>query len=485
MAIYGTIFYGGGGFYGPSSIDVPLDLKFYRTNTDGRYVFHWGFRPEYITPGLALADFDLQLDSVNTFDSPDLVTYDSTTAVMFQNGDVRKGFEVNVDPREEKVERTWWARVRSKIGFTTSDWSFSMPFVIPQKWEQETTENLVEHLPDFHVYNKEDLRKAVPDRKTLLYTVMNMYGKEFDQTRLENLLTTTNNFIDLCRDEQLYQNFAIFFNYVKPQLQEYVEYRECIRALMLGSLVGSTIEALQMTIRCFTGVDPDIRLVRELNDFFLSTIHESPLETPDGIRTEFSVSQQYTTGTMIVLKNGIVLTSGVDYVEDESIPGFVMSVAPLMGDELLVFYDIGEVGDPIPLVFDIADTITLTGTATFTANSTAVTGVGTLFTSELTVGDEITDAQGLVLGIVSSITDDLNLVLAQPWVGSTNSGAIKRLQYTTSQIPPSTLWDRATLAHGIIIHVNNPGQFILPEEVIKAVVSPLIPAHVKYFWEFE
>jgi hypothetical protein len=339
-------------------------------------------------------------------------------------------------------------------------------------------------LPDFHVYNKGDLRLPVADRKTKLYTVMNMYGREFDQNKLENFLTTTNNYLDLCRDEQLFQNFGNYFSYQKPTSQEAVEYRECLRSLVLGSLVGSTVSAVQSVIRCFTGIDPEIVLIRTLNDFFLSTIHETPTPTPDGFTTTFFVTYVFTAGSLIVLKNGIVQTSGVDYTENQSLPGFQMTVAPAPGDSLLVFYNIGAVNDPIPLVFDIADTTPLTGTVTFTNGSAIVTGAGTLFTSELIPGDEITDSQGLYLGVVSTIANDLSLTLAQAWIGSTNTGSAKKLNYTTSQIPPSTLWDRASLAHGVIIRILNPGLFTLDQELIEVLVKPLLPSHVKVFFEF-
>ncbi len=55
----------------------------------------------------------------------------------------------------------------------------------------------------------------------------------------------------------------------------------------------------------------------------------------------------------------------------------------------------------------------LTGTVTFTANSTAVTGSGTAFTTELRVGYYISPTSGTVWYRVAKITDDTNLVLAE------------------------------------------------------------------------
>lgn len=66
----------------------------------------------------------------------------------------------------------------------------------------------------------------------------------------------------------------------------------------------------------------------------------------------------------------------------------------------------------------------LTGTITMTNGSTAVTGSGTAFTTELAVGDYIyVDAQKTQLGKVASITNNTALVLTANYGGTTASGA--------------------------------------------------------------
>ena len=64
----------------------------------------------------------------------------------------------------------------------------------------------------------------------------------------------------------------------------------------------------------------------------------------------------------------------------------------------------------------------LTGTITVTQNSTAVTGNGTLFESELEIGDiiRIREAWGTIE--VATITDDTNLILDSNFTGTTQSG---------------------------------------------------------------
>lgn len=479
----GGFFYAGGSFYGGTEQDVPLDFRFYRTNVEGRYVFHWGFRFDFITPLLSSMTYELQIASDPLF-TEDLSTYDNLTAISYQNGNVRKGFAIDVAPRLDKIEQTWYARVRTVLGFAVSDWSDTLPFVIPQRFEVEESENIVNNLPDFHVYGKEDLLKAVADRNSNLYTVANMYGKELDSTLIENFLTTTNNFIGLCRDEQLFDNFGTFFGYIKPQNQQFVEYRMCLLNLILASLVGGTNDAVERIVRSFTGVNPNLQFISTRQDFFLDTILEVPVGAVDGSNTTYQISSDFITGSIVVLQNGLVLTSGVDFTENHSIPGFVMTVPPAPLDTLDVLFRIGLPGDPAPLVFDINDTSPLTGTFTFMNNNSTVMGSGTLFLSELVSGDAITDSEGLILGVVDNVTTNTLLTLTGPWLGTSGSGTGKKLNYSESQVPPSILWDKGTLAFGLNIQVLNPGLFNLNRSLIEMLVKLILPSHIRVFFEY-
>lgn len=52
-------------------------------------------------------------------------------------------------------------------------------------------------------------------------------------------------------------------------------------------------------------------------------------------------------------------------------------------------------------------------------------------------------------------------------------------------VPPPILWDKGTLAAGVIIHVLNPAHFALNQELIRSLVTPLLPAHVKVYFVFD
>lgn len=77
--------------------------------------------------------------------------------------------------------------------------------------------------------------------------------------------------------------------------------------------------------------------------------------------------------------------------------------------------------------------VTKTGTITTNTSTDAVTGVGTKFTEELSVGDTIADdATDTAIGVVLSITDDLNLVLAAN-AASTHAGVAYSAQFSQPQ----------------------------------------------------
>jgi hypothetical protein len=449
--------------------------------------------------------------------------------ITFQNGNVVKGFAVPVEARQQNVMQTWYAQVRTHTPSYISSWSAPLTWTIPQAVQQYYAEALMESLPDSHVYGKGDLLKPVNQRNSNLYLVENMYGNQFDQVYYTNFLTQTDNYIDLCVDEDLYQNFGIFFNFPKPTSMQYVDYRWILINLIKASLVGSTNEAIILTVQAFTGVPPIITNIRDDNDFFLITVQDPPVVATSG-QTVFDTSRPFVDSTFVLEQlSTISVTSTVGFVVGPasdstlllaSMPSSFMIVSILSGTELLISplsnisngdtivqgvatttitshvvgglvsssnyttdgvrgtwtmnspqtagtvfqatFNIEGSNYPSPLVFDSLEGATaLTGLVTFTNGSTAVSGFGTTFTTQLLVGQEITDPTGVFLGTVGTIIDNTHLTLTDPWLGPTEVCTAYVLQYTDSQVPPPILWDKSTLAFGVLITILNPGEFAL------------------------
>lgn len=454
---------GSGAFFSGINIasGIPQDLSFYRTTQDDIYTFHWGFLPAFISPSLFLADFDLQLDTTPLFNSINLVTFTKLDVITYQNGNVRKGYTVPVASRIDNIVQTWYARVRTHSGSFVSAYSDTLIWTIPQKVQQQYAENLMISLSDKHVYGKEDLLKPVSQRNSNLYLVENMYGQQFDAVYYENFLTQSDNFIDLCRDEFLQQNFGVLFNFPKPNSLQFVDYRWILKNMILASLVGSTNEAIILSVQSQTGVPPEITNIRDLNDFFLITIQDDQI-VPSGPQTIFNTSEPYIDSTLVVedLTTELRLIPNVDYTTDGAQGTWTMT-SPT-SDTLQATFDVGDPNDPFPIIFDDQSGLTtLTGLITFTNTSINVVGVGTLFLTELAIGEQITDSNGIYIGTIDEIADDTHLQLVDVWHGPTEVTTGYLLQYTDIQLPPPILWDRSTLKAGVLITVFNPGEFIL------------------------
>jgi len=542
---YGAgLFYGAGNFYGPSDINVPVNLSFYRTSIDGVYVFYWGFSPVLISPALFTFDYELQLDTSPSFDSPNLVDFrsgvandttqsipfyvtgiiDSTHLVVnstagmvngdtlsqganittitsitnstnlvvgstvgwmasqvitYQNGNVMKGYAVPVAARIDGVVQTWYARVRIVDGVTFGPWSETLTWTIPEKVQQEYAEKLMESLPDYHVYGKGDLLKPVSQRNTNLWVVENMYGNQLDQVYYATYLTQTDNYIDLCVDEDLYQNFGVFFNFPKPNNMQYVDYRWILKNLILASLVGGTNEAVILTVQAFTGVPPTITSVSRINNFILTTTQDAPI-IPSGPQTVFHTSTSFVAGTLTVqdLTTGLIVPSG-SYTTNP-IQGTWTMLIPTT-DTLQAIFDTGA---PIKVFDALQGATTLTGTVTFTNGSATVTGSGTLFLTELMVGQQITDPNGIYLGTIEAIASNISLTLVKVWAGPTETVTAYRLQYTDIQLPVPILWNASTLAWGVLITIFDPGHFAIPLlPTIESLVNQLVPANVKTYYD--
>lgn len=91
MGLYDTFLYGSGEFYGGSGDDTPVNLDFYRTDTDSLYVFHWLFNQAFYTPTLHNYDYQLQLDTDPNFTAPIIHETITEPASIVASGYSRSG----------------------------------------------------------------------------------------------------------------------------------------------------------------------------------------------------------------------------------------------------------------------------------------------------------------------------------------------------------------------------------------------------------
>lgn len=484
------------GYYGLFADDLlkPLDVQFYRTTVDNNYVFHWILPEQAYVPGLKKLIYELQIDTVDTFNSTDLQTFGlniqstllvsdtqadvfssatvgstalsmvantfvgkvveitsgtgigqlrrilsntSTTLTVefdwstdpdgssefrvyesnvanFQNGNVAKGYQVVVPSRTANPDQGYFARVRTlATTVPASEYSAVIQFSLLGRFDLVAAENMVNNLPDYHVYNKDVIKLPEAQRNTLVWKLMLMYGKEFDRGTLLKELVKTDNYLTLTRDELLFYNFGTYFDFIKPTDMQYVDYRRCLQQLVDASMEGSTEEALIDVIQSLTGVGPTIDTIRDILDFFLVTIRERFACTGSTNTYILTESASFITSSLMVVRQGattdVLLTPQVDFFPDESLPGFTTIISYPSGNTLTAFYDIDSPG---PAVFDSNDI------------------------------------------------------------------------YAESAGFPPTCWDRRTAAFGLRVAVNNPAEFTLDTGLLERLARLILPAHVKVLFTY-
>lgn len=434
-------------------------------------------------------------NTINTFtlttnwfvvpDSTSVYSVFQSNVLNFQNGNVAKGFEVVVPNRHLNPQGTFYARVRTLLQTSPlTNFSSTLTFQLLNAVDVSTADALITSLPDYHIYNQDVAKLPLSQRVTLLWKVMFMYGTQFDNSFLVKELTRLDNYLLLTRDENLFDNWGTFFSFPKPNNMVFVDYRVALLSLVAAALEGSTIDAITQVVEDFYGVSPLIQPIRDIADFFLTTIQE--VFPAPGTTNIYRLVQNasFVPNTMQIFRDGptthTLLTSGVDFFPSERLPGFSTLITDPSGNTLTVFYDISE---PEPLIFDPADVgLLLTGVMGLTHGNNHVFGIGSSFFTQLTPGNQIGDGQ--VWGTVQAISSNVELTLTSPWQGNTELVDLIRLKYTDQQIPPNTIWDKNTQAFGVLVTVNNPGQFNIDQNTIEFLIKQILPAHVKLFIEF-
>lgn len=113
---------------------------------------------------------------------------------------------------------------------------------------------------------------------------------------------------------------------------------------------------------------------------------------------------------------------------------------------------IATTSSPIHFVTSFPN-VALTGTVTTTTGSNALTGVGTTFKSQLTVGTWIGNTSGNTVGIIQSITDNGNAVLT--------ANALVAITGATARYNP----------YGVPYSVANANSAIIPSNTVERSIT--------------
>jgi len=475
MSNFYSDFYYSDDYYDGLAIDVPLDLDYYRTDNDGIYVFHWTFNPQYITPVLATLDFELQLDTVSTFDSPNFKSFLKTTAILYQNGNVVKGYTVPVYTRVEDDVITFYARVRVKDGVNYSNFSDILTAETIQNVVRSTEDRLLTALPDGNVYPIDEVNLPLNQRTSNISKIYQDYSLEFDREFLEKENTIWDRSLRFIRDERIYDVFGFRFGFPKPSTMQFVDYRYCLRHVQNAVFIGSTYGAVKEVGKGFTGINPIIVPFDQLTNF---------------------ITAKVTTVTTIIPGSSpfvVTLTSSPKNVP--SIPGFTYvgdpndtptPPAPTAGQ--FTFNHLTNV-----LTFNSADAGTSI-TISFSNSSDIYTYLVSPTTQSVVIPGspfQVT-LSGLPIDIPKIIgftfTNDiptLNQFNVDFNTGvltfnSGNAGNSISIVYTPSVPEPPVVFSRQESGFAVEVILQNPGGFSIDLSSVQFLMSQVMPANVRF-----
>jgi len=196
--------------------------------------------------------------------------YDPITYINFQNGNVVKAFEVDFNDRVVKKDRTIKFKTRVIGPSFETNWSDYNSLFIPRDYSLEVNEGLFNNLPDENVYPK-DLLKVDPSlRNHNVYNILGAYSSEFDGVYYQNDRTADDYFTDACQDVNFEKNRASYFDIIKPTTMQWSDFRHVVKQMGVAALNGSTSSAIKRMANAFTGVDPNILLVRDYDWWLLN-----------------------------------------------------------------------------------------------------------------------------------------------------------------------------------------------------------------------
>ena len=286
-----------------------------------------------------------------------------------------------VDLEEETVAegRIWYWKVKiiypfeSDPEFTGGNPATPVPlesnftevqtFTLEKDYVDEIATFLMDILPDENVYNKEILYIDKEERDTVTWSIMSIYAEEFARSVIESGRIKNNNYLEELRENAVYDNFGVFFALQKTSAQQWVEYREMIRAFVRAALNGSTFLAIKESLRVLTGANPKIRSLKTdpgwLLDFDILVKATDDPDDPDYIDnipspTILFINDEYAWGVVITIMNPFNITLDEAFIRDvilSFIPAHVKIYIRYLSDLQAIFdfgrFDFGRFDDSL------------------------------------------------------------------------------------------------------------------------------------------
>lgn len=245
-----------------SSVKSPQNLRIYQGESERIKVFHFTLQfDSHATP--SLYDYELQIDSIASFDSINLKTYFQNDVLEFQNGDVVKGYEIELSKRQLDKELNYYCRVRINGGGFKSAWTSPVEFSINQNYSKTLADKYFEELADDNIYPKSV-------KSTNAYYLLRSFGKEEDLQWYELDKLRRNILLRESQDSTIYDYFGYLVGYKRPLNTTAVEYKERVIQLWDKFInYPATVYGLEEIIKMWTVETPLIYPLVDQQDWVL------------------------------------------------------------------------------------------------------------------------------------------------------------------------------------------------------------------------
>lgn len=252
---------------------APSDLYLFKPDRN-TFCVSWRNNPAD-TEVLADFEFEIQSDSVNTFDSVNLKSYYTTdTSLNYQRGNFFHG--LILDDISSLEDFTLYFRVRI-VGTYTSAWSDSDTWTtLKVNWYADT--NLaIGLLSDANIYKKEGVSN--------FKKIIEMYMRELQEFKKESALIKRYSGFQNAQDSDLYDLMGVLLEYNRDNNSTFTEYRRELMELWQAYLLGGTETAIKKFVKAILGKDPEIQLHKDRFGWIVHGSQRSPFVVPQPIPT--------------------------------------------------------------------------------------------------------------------------------------------------------------------------------------------------------
>lgn len=231
---------------------APTNVMVYKP-TRNTYSIGWQVSP-IVGDTLSLFDCEVQVDTVNTFDSINLKTYTKDNPkVSYQNGNFFKAFVFN--DISSLQDFTYYFRVRINSTLYSSPWSSVTSFDITKVLWKDTAQLMLDLMPRTMAYTTDGLLNY--------YKLLEAYSREIQEVRKETIQIGNNVNFYKTQDSDLYDTLGSLLESIRNSNSPFIEYRYELLELWRAFQEAGTASGVLRFIKSIFGLDATISLVRD------------------------------------------------------------------------------------------------------------------------------------------------------------------------------------------------------------------------------